>query len=51
MEVEDDIYTSLAELNSLPLSTSEIMKMNARIESTTSKCKLQVLQPTSFHRH
>lgn len=45
MDIEDDdsIYTSLAQLNSMPLSRYLITKMSAKTGNTTSKSKLQVL--------
>ena len=46
MDIEDDdsIYTSLAQLNSMPLSKHFITKMNAKTGNTMLRSKLQVHQ-------
>ena len=53
MDIEDDdsIYTSLAQLNSMPLSKHFITKMNAKTGNTMLRSKLQVLQQQISSKH
>ena len=53
MDIEDDdsIYTSLAQLNSMPLSKYILTKMSVRTRNTTLRFKLQVHQHLTLSRH
>lgn len=50
MEIEEDIFTPLAQLASMPLSIFVFIKVSAKIKSIMSKWKLPVYLLTNFLR-